>query len=181
VISIDLGTIEYFDDNTSQFAYEIGGIVRFEYSLKVVYDWESRWKKPFLKGGLTDKEMIDFYIMMALDPVKEQFLTADVQKILAEYITNQNTATTFSTGPDGQNINSGFNKGKVYTAEEIYALMFQAQIPLDFETRNLNRLLTILRIIAAYNNPPKKMSQQDILRQNAKLNAQRKAQMKTRG
>jgi hypothetical protein len=181
VISIDLGEIEYFNDTTNEFAYEKGGIVRFEYTLKVLYDWEGKWKKPFLKGGLTDNEMVDFYMTMALDPIEERFLTVGVQKILSEYIKNSNTATTFSSGPDGQSGNQGFNKGKMYTAEEIYALMFQAQIPLEFETRNLNRLLTILKIIAAYNNPPKKMSKQDILRQNAQINAQRKAQMKTRG
>jgi hypothetical protein len=181
MISIDLGTIEYFDDTKNEFSYDAGGIVRFEYTLKVVYDWESRWRKPFLKGGLTDRELIDFYMMMALDPIKEHFLTMDVQKILAEYIADQNTATTFSAGPEGQNGNAGFTRGKAYTAEELYALMFQAQIPLEFENRNLNRLLTILRIIASYNSPPKKMSQQDILRQNAALNAQRKAQLKTRG
>jgi hypothetical protein len=180
VISIDLGTIEYFDDSNNEFAYETGGIVRFEYSLKVVYDWESIWKKPFLKGGLTDEELVDFYMMMALDPIKVQFLTVDVQKILADYITNPSTATTFSEGPDGKS-NTFSNRAKTHTAEEIYALMFEAGIPLEFENRNLNRLMTVLKIIAAHNNPPKKMSQQDILRQNAQINAQRKARMRTRG
>ena len=180
-IAIDLGTIEYFDDHTSEFVYEQGGIVRFEYSLKVIYDWESKWRKPFLKGGLTDKEMVDFYKMMALDPISEQFLTIDVQKMIADYITDSHTATTFSTGPEGQNDTKLLNQGKVYTSEELYALMFQAQIPIDFENRNLNRLLVVLKIIAAHNNPPKKMSKQDILRQNSELNKQRREQLKTRG
>lgn len=176
MITIDLGTIEYFDSESNQFVYEKGGIVRFEYSLKVLYDWESKWLKPFLKGGLTNEETVDFYMTMALDPIEEKFLTSNVMNALAEYIKRSNTATTFYTGSDSQNGSS-----KVYTAEEIYALMFSAGVDLEFENRNLNRLLVILRIIASYNNPPKKMSTQEILRQNAQLNAQRKAKYKTRG
>lgn len=181
VITIDLGTIEYYDSKKNEFVYDEGGIVRFEYTLKVVYDWEAKWKKPFLKGDLTHDELIDFYVRMAMDPIDKKFITEDVMVALANYISDSSTATTFSTAGDSQNGNKGFNKAKIYTAEELYAMMFMNHIPLEFEDRNLNRLLTILRIIATYNNPPKKMSKQDILRQNASLNAQRKAQMKTRG
>lgn len=178
MITIDLGTIEYFDSNTNEFVYDEGGIVRFEYSLKVLYDWEGKWKKPFLKGNLTEEELVDFYMTMALDPIKEQFITNNVMNMLSNYIADSHTATTFTTTPDGQ---SGSAKSKVYTAEEIYALMSKDNIPLEFENRNLNRLLVILRIIATYNAPPKKMSKHDVMRQNASLNAQRKAQMKTKG
>lgn len=174
--------MEYFDDDNNEFIYEEGGVVRFEYSLKVLYDWEAKWRKPFLKGELTEEEMIDFYKMMALDPIDERFLSEDVMKLLADYIKDSNTATTFRTVQPGQNGNITTNNNpKIYTAEELYALMFSAGVPIDFETRNLNRLLIILRIIGSYNNPPKKMSKEDILRQNRALNDQRRAQMKTRG
>jgi hypothetical protein len=177
LISIDLGTIEYYNGN--EFVYEIGGIVRFEYTLKVVYDWEAKWRKPFLKGGLTDEETIDFYMRMALDPLKESFLTTDITSILAEYIADQSTATTFSEeGPDGKPKSTN---RKIYTSEELYALMFEAQVPLEWENRNLNRLMTILRIISIHNNPPKKMSNEEILRQNRELNAKRRELLKTRG
>ena len=181
MITIDLGTIEYYDGNTNQFVYEEGGLVRFEYTLKVVYDWESKWRKPFLKGESTEQEWTDFCLRMALDPIEEKFLTMDVKKILADYIKDSQTATTFSSPQNGQNGNNLSNKSKIYTAEELYALMFSAGVPIDFENRNLNRLLVVLKIIGSYNNPPQKMSKQDILKQNASLNAQRKAQMKTRG
>jgi hypothetical protein len=180
LISVDLGTIEYYDSNSNEFVYETGGIVRFEYTLRVVYDWEAKWKKPFLKGGLTEEETVDFYTMMALDPIKKTFLTGEVMSILSKYISDPQTATTFSQG--GQNDNQQSSKsGKIYTAEEVYALMFVAQVPLEWEDRNLNRLLTILRIISIYNNPPKKMSNEDIIKQNRELNAQRRAQLKTKG
>lgn len=181
MITIDLGLNEYYDGKDNKFVYEEGGVVRFEYSLKVIYDWESKWRKSFLKGDLTDKELIDFYMTMALDPIKEKFITTEVMETLSEYIGDSHTATTFSTTQEGQNGNTKYSVGKIYTAEELYALMFTSRIPIEFERRNLNRLLIILRIMASYNSPPKKMNKSDILKQNSQLNAARKAQMKTKG
>lgn len=181
MISIELGTFEYFDSENSEFSYEVGGTVRFEYTLKGVYEWESKWKKPFLKGELTERELIDFYMTMALDPIEEKFLTRDVMKKLSDYIKDTNTATTFSIHQEGQNGNNFTSKPKIYTSEELYALMFSAGVPIEFENRNLNRLLVVLRIISNYNSPKKKMSKHDILKQNASINAQRKAKMNTKG
>lgn len=180
MISIDLGQTEYYDGEKNEFVYEQVGIVRFEYSLKMIYDWEAVWKKPFLKGELTDEEVFDFYKRMALDPVKDEFLTTDVAEILAKYISDSHTATTFTSLEEG-NSKARNTKGKIYTAEELYALMFMSQIPIEFEHRNLNRLLVVLRIMSNYNEPTKKMSQQDVIKQNRTLNEQRKAQMKTKG
>ena len=178
MLTIHLGNIEYFDSKNNQFEYTEGGTVNFEYTLKVVYDWECKWRKPFLKGGLTEQELVDFYKMMAIETLDEKFLTTDVMIEIAEYIAKPNTATTFA---NHSTESSGPNKPTIYTAESIYAMMFSASIPIEFENRNLNRLLIILRIISSYNEPPKKMSKQEIFKQNASLNAQRKAQLKTKG
>lgn len=181
MISIDLGTLEYYDDNSNQFVYDEGGVVRFEYSLKAVYDWECKWKKPFLKGEINEEEILDFYMTMALDPIDEKFMTGEVMDKLSSYISDPNTATTFTTTDNSQNANKTSNKGKIYTAEELYALMIMSNIPLEFENRNLNRLLTILRIISSYNSPPKKMSKNEIYKQNAELNRQRREKLKSKG
>jgi len=178
MLTIDLGVVEYFDGYTNQFKYEEIGIVNFEYSLKVIYEWESKWKKPFLKGDLNQEETLDFYVTMALDPIDPKYISSEVMEELSRYISDSQTATTFSS-VSGTSTNGAVPKA--HTSEEIYALMFTAGVPLEFENRNLNRLLTVLKIISAYNNPPKKMSNQDILRQNAQLNAQRKAQLATKG
>lgn len=183
MLTIDLGTLEGYDSKENQFVYETGGIVRFEYSLKVLYDWEGRWKKAFLndKIDLTKEEIIDFYCRMALDPFDTKFLTKEVMDELSRYIADSNTATTFRS-VDGSNGGVKRNRaGKVYTAEEIYALMFSAGVPLEFEHRNLNRLLVILKVISINNSPPKKMSRADVLNQNAKLNAARRAKYNTKG
>lgn len=177
MITIELEDIEYYDDSNNEFIYDRGGTVRFEYSLKVVYDWEDKYRKPFLKGEFELEELDDFYMMMALDPIEERFMTDEVKNKLADYVKDPGTATTFSAGQNSNNSSSG----KVYTAEEIYALMFSAGVDISFENRNLNRLLVTLRIIATFNNPPKKMDRQEVLKQNSNLNRQRKAQMNTRG
>lgn len=181
MLTLDLGVIEYYDSKNNEFIYEEGGIVRFEYTLKVMYEWEGRWKKPFLKGELTNEELFDFYIRMAIDPIDPRFMTEKVMNVLSDYIGDSQTATVFSSGVEGQNGNKTSSKGKIYTAEEIYALMVMANVPLEFENRNLNRLLTMLKIISSYNSPPKKMSKSDIYKQNAQLNAARKRKLNTKG
>lgn len=180
MITIDLGTIEYYDEKSNQFEYAVGGIVRFEYSLKAVYDWEGKWNKPFLKRDERSyEEIVDFYMKMALDPIDERFMTESVMKTLSKYIGESHTATVFSSSQNGSNFSS---KAKFYTAEELYAIMFSDGVPLEFENRNLNRLMSILKIISINSNSqPKKMSNQDIMRQNAILNAQRKAKLKSKG
>lgn len=181
MLTINLEPLEYFNSKTQLFEYEEGGIVRFEYTLKVLYEWEAKWRKPFLKGEHTEEELMDLYLMMAIDPIDPRFITSSLTKRLADYISDTNTATTFTDHQGGQNGNISSKRAKVYTSEEIYALMFSSQIPLEFENRNLNRLLVILKIIASYNSEPKKMSKEDIMKQNSALNAQRRAKMKTRG
>lgn len=180
MLTMDLGTIEYFDGNSNEFVYDKVGVVRFEYSLKVLYDWEGKWKKPFLKGNLTDEELIDFYMMMALDPIKEEALTDDVMEELSRYIGDTPTATVFYSNTTSQNGNKTVSN-KTYTAEELYAMMITANVPIEFETRNLNRLLTVLRIISTYNNPPKKMTQAEVMQQNRELNRKRLEELKTKG
>lgn len=181
MITIKLGSNEYYDSESNKFVCEDGVMVRFEYSLKVLYDWEGKWRKPFLKGGLTDAEWFDFCMMMAIDPIEEKFMTNEVIEILSDYIKDSNTATVFGSNQQSQNGNNTSSKGKFYTSEELYALMITANVPIEFETRNLNRLLTILKIISSHNSPPKKMSKQDVYKQNASLNAQRKAKMNSKG
>jgi len=180
VLSIDLGTVEYYNPDTQEFEYEHKGVVRFQYTLKILYEWEGRWQKAFLDRNvdLTAEEIIDLYLRMAVDPIEASDLTEPVMKQIAEYIASPLTATRFRT-VEGKGTTA--KSGKVYTSEEIYALMFQAGIPIEFENKNLNRLMVILRIISNNNAPPKKMSRNDILRQNAKINAARKARLNTRG
>lgn len=181
MLIIDLGTTEYYNPATEEFEYEDKGILRFQYTLKILYEWEGRWQKAFLDQNvkLTADEIIDLYLRMAVDPIEKSDLTEPVMKRIAEYISRPTTATRFRT-VEGSG-RGGKKTGKIYTSEELYALMFEARIPLEFENKDLNRLMVILRIMSTNNSPPKKMSKADILRQNAKINASRKARFNTKG
>lgn len=180
MITIRIDTIEYYDEELNEFKLFPSKTVDFEYTLLAVAMWEAKWKTPFLSTKLDrfDERLIDFYIYMSeeknLDP---EYITEDVARILSEYISDPRTATTFNS----QNGNKTVGNSKTYTSEEIYAIMFMNQIPIEFENRNLNSLLLILKIISIYNTPPKKMSTNEVLRQNADLNAARKKQYNTRG
>lgn len=179
MLTLNLGVIEEFDDEKNEFEYHTGGIVRFEYSLRAVYDWEGKWKKPFLTSKLSAEEYLDFYKLMALDPIDDMFLTDDVIMEIVKYISDNHTATSFANHtPSKKGPSRG---GKHLTAEEIYANMFSAGVSLEFENRNLNRLFTILKVISAHNEQPKKMSKHDILKQNSSLNEQRKAMLNSKG
>ena len=180
VIEIDLGTLEYYDEESNEFQYKTGGIVQFEYSLKAMYEWEAKWGKAFLRGDYTTNELRDFFLRMALSPVDGKFLTHEVMEELSAYLADKNTATTFSELPSSQNENKS-NISKVYTSEEIYALMFMNQIPIELEHRNLNRLLVILRVISDYSQPKKKMTTTDVYDQNRRLNEERKKKYGTKG
>lgn len=175
MITINLGVIEEYDAQTNEFNKIEGGIVRFEYSLKVVYDWEGIWRKPFLNSKLTDEQYISLFKLMALDPLDERFINDELALTLVKYINDQSTATVFSNN-DKTN-----NSSKFITAEELYVTMFQAGFPLELENINLNRLMVMLRILSNKSEKPKKMSRQDVLRQNAELNRQRREALKTKG
>lgn len=94
---------------------------------------------------------------------------------ITEYINDPMTASTVSNlgGPRGG--------GGVITSELIYYWMIAYQVPVEFEKWHLNRLLMLLRICGAKNQSPKKMSQGEIVRRNAALNAARRAQLHSKG
>ncbi len=178
MITIDLGDLELYDEDNNEFIVEHGGVVEFEYSLKAVYDWEAMYKKPFLNNQHELHEWMTFYMLMANKPFDARLLTVDVMTRLSKYIDDPCTATTFADHSEG---GSAKSSQKIHTAESLYAMMTSAGIPLEFENRNLNRLLTMLRVISNSNTPEKKMSKSDIMKQNKELNEKRRQASKTKG
>lgn len=178
LLTIKTEEVELFDSDKGEFYSEPSKTIRFEHSLKAIYDWEGIWKKSFIKGELSPEEWLSYYKLMALDPIEYVDLTPEVIRQIATYVSDPQTATVFSTHGTGQN---GGNSGKTLTSEEIYDMMFAAKIPLEFETRNFNRLMTILRIHGTKRSEPKKMSKQDVMRQNKELNKMRKQNLQTKG
>lgn len=155
-------------------------ILQLEHSLVSLSKWESRWCKPFLSNnGLTNEESLDYIKCMTIskhvDPDVYNHLTKKNVDAVIEYINAPMTATTFSKDERGKH-----NK-EIVTSELIYYWMIAYNIPSEYQKWHLNRLLTLIRICSIKNAPPKKMSKGEIMRNNAALNAARRAKLHSKG
>ena len=187
MLRIVVSAEEEWDDEKEEFLPAIKPIeLHLEHSLVSLSKWESKWKKPFLSTYI-DKEMMKDYIKCMCinsvpDEVFDRISEQDKLKII-EYIDDPMTATWFSEDRNptaGPRRNARLN-GEIVTAEVVYYWMITAQIPFECQKWHFNRLITLIRVIDKKNNPPKKMSQKDIINQYSRLNAQRRAKYKTKG
>lgn len=155
--------------------------IMLEHSLVSISKWESKWCKAFLATkGKTAEEITDYVRCMTIsknvDPEVYNRLTMQNMKAINDYINAPMSATKFLEGGPGGKKNSD-----TVTSELIYYWMIAYNIPYEFERWHLNRLLTLVQICNAKNSDPKKMSQSEIMRRNAELNAKRRAQLGTKG
>lgn len=67
------------------------------------------------------------------------------------------------------------------TAELIYYWMISFNIPMECQKWHLNRLLTLIRVFNEKNQPKKKMSQQELYRQHAAINAANRKRFHSKG
>lgn len=171
---------ELFDEKNQKFIYlKKDTDIVVEHSLLSISKWESKYKRPFLdekKGMQTDAEILDYIRFMTITPQNPDpliYLSLSKKNIedIIEYINDPQTATWFS------NVDKNTPKPKsVLTNEVIYWEMIQYNLPIEIcQKWHLNRLLTLLRVCDAKSGDGKKMSKQDILARNSKLNAQRLA------
>ena len=59
--------------------------------------------------------------------------------------------------------------------------MVALQIPFECQKWHLNRLLTLIKVCNLRNEPPKKMTMSEVMARNAKLNAERRARLHSKG
>ena len=173
-------TPEEWDEINEEFIPPKTTTLKMEHSLVSISKWEAKWHKSFIHTKeLTNEETMDYIKFMTLnknvDPDVYNHLTDDNIKQIREYIDDPMTATTFGADKNTK------NNREIVTAELIYYWMIQLNIPVEFQKWHLNRLLTLIRVCNIKNQPPKKMSREEILNNYAQLNAARKAQMNTKG
>lgn len=157
-----------------------GATLQLEHSLISLSKWESKWCKPFLsQEDKTAEETVDYIKFMTLTqnvrPEVYEILTEENIKQINEYIGAPMTATTFSD--DGR---KKANREKI-TSELIYYWMIALNIPFECQKWHLNRLLTLVRVCNVKNEPPKKMSNREIMQRNAALNAARRKKLNSKG
>lgn len=171
---------ESWDPVKEEFVNEIAGELILMHSLISVSKWESKWKKSFFTNDKTPEEFLDYIKCMTINKnVSDHIyglLSRENLEEIGEYINDPMTATTINR----RNSRKG-GSGEITTSELIYCWMTQLQIPFECEKWHLNRLMTLIEVCSIKNEDPKKMSKRDTMRNNAALNAARRAKHKSRG
>ena len=169
----------YNDEKNEFFTICNGGVLQLEHSLLSIHKWEQKYHRAFLDNGATPKseEETKFYVKCMtinknVDPEIYNHLPSKCMLEIKQYIEDPMTATTIYEAKDD---NDQGGKVKVHTAESLYADMIQLNIPVEFNKWHLNSLLTLIRLCALRQNPPKKMSPQETAAHYAKLNKARRA------
>lgn len=180
-ISIKIPDTELWDPTKEEFIQVKGQTLTLEHSLLSVDKWESKWKKPYLSDEKKSAmEVLDYIRCMTLtknvNPFVYYAIPAEEFKRIDVYITDPMTATTFNNRKE-----SSGRKRDIITSEIIYWQMTQLNIPLEWEKRHLNKLLTLIQVAAIKSESPQKMSKADIARQNKALNAARRKKYNSRG
>lgn len=177
-ISIKVPGIESFDEDTEEFVYSEDTVLVLEHSLVSLSKWEQTFHKPFLgKDNKSAEETIAYIHAMCLDENVDgaiflRLTEKNVEDINA-YIEDPMTATTFSNIP-------GAPSRELITNEIIRYWMVSFQIPLEYETRHLNQLFTLVKVINEKNKPDKH-KQKMTAAQRHELNKQRQKQYGTSG
>lgn len=192
MLVIKIPASEYYNNETNEFVNMPEYTLHMEHSLVSISKWEAEFEKPFLDETTerTTEETLSYIKYMTLeqnipDIVYKTLSTENLKKINA-YIEKKMTATWFREDNNKKpSKNRGpFKRGEVITSELIYFWMIELNVPVDFQKWHINRLLTLIRVCNEKHkeaNGDNKMSKKDIIARNKKLNAQRRAKMKTRG
>lgn len=180
MLQITIPAVEQWDEVNQEFVNLKEQTLQLEHSLVSISKWESKWNKAFLSSKEKSvEETIDYVRCMTLTknvkPEIYNFLTADNLSEINRYIDAPMTATYFM---EDESKSGG---RETITSELIYYWMIVLNIPFECQKWHLNRLLTLVKVCNIKNAPPKRKSKQDIMRRNAKLNAERRKKMHSKG
>lgn len=187
MLNLEVAETEYFNDEINEFVKIKPCELQLEHSLISVSKWESKWTKPYLKeDDKTREELLDYIRCMVItknfDPNFVYALTSEQLTEISNYINTSQTATWFSDHENSEfNRRNGKGDSGVITSEVLYYLMVATQIPFECQKWHLSRLLTLIKVYQEKNKEHEKMSKQDILARNAKLNAARRKALNSKG
>lgn len=160
---------------------ETSVVLQFEHSLLALSKWEAKTKKAFLASReKTPTEMLDYFRCMLTSPEHDPNviyrLSPQQLDELANYINDEQTATPMV--PDETKKKSG----QITTSEVIYGWLVALKINFHpTETWHLNRLMMLIQVVQANNEPPKKVNKAKALTDWAKMNAANRERFKSKG
>ena len=175
MLEIDFPGKELYSNQLNEFYTVKPCHLQLEHSLISLSEWESKWKKPFYrdKGQMSRNEFLDYIRCMTItkgvDPMLYQALSREDIQLIQNYIDDPMTATWFAKDDKNSKISKD-----VITAEIVYYWMIINNIPFECRKWHLNRLLTLIKVCSIKNAGEKKMSQQDVMKQNHQLNKARR-------
>ena len=180
MLQITIPAKELWDDINLEFINVKKHTLQLEHSLVSISKWESKWCKPFFsKQEKSYEETIDYIKCMTLtqnvQPEVYRCLTQQNVKEITDYIEAPMTATTFSDNSTKK------GRNETITSELIYYWMTALNIPMECQKWHINRLFTLIRVCEIKNQPEKKVSSAERINQYAKLNAERRAKMNSKG
>lgn len=177
MLTLKIEDEELYDDRTNQFTtIHSNGYYHFEHSLKAVAKWESMYCKPFLDDSEKSfKELRMYCAYMCREDIDIRLITDPVIMEITGYIRKVPSATSIKDGPTPAS-NS-------YTSSElIYAIMAEFGIPFDCDEWNLYRLINLIKIMQDRANPDKKkVPVNQILKDNARINEERRKALHSKG
>lgn len=165
-----------YDESSETFREVGGGVYYLEHSLYTIAKWEQKYNIPFLRNNprKTNEQMLDYFKMMTsskdFDPLQ---LTPRHIEEITNYMIAPMSATTIASRDSGP--------AQLQTADTLYANLFMAGMAIECEHWHFNRFIKTLEVISEKNSPAKKMTHAEIREQNIRLNAQRKAELNTKG
>ena len=180
MLTITVPETELFDEEKQEFITLDSVILELEHSLVSLSKWESKFEKPFLgKDEKTKEDILEYIKVMILttnvpDNITLRFTQQNFEDINS-YIDSAQSATTFGEMPKTR------GSGEIITSELIYYWMVAFTIPFECETWHLNRLFSLIRICNLKNAKPKKMSKTAVAQKYRDLNAQRRAELGSKG
>ena len=179
MLPITIPDTELWDEQNKRFIEVKAQTLKLEHSLVSLSKWESKWHKSFLHTEKTEEELLDYIKFMTLtqnvDPNVYLCLNLNHINKIRDYINNPMTATTVNENKNGK------KNREIVTSEVIYYWMIALNIPFECQKWHLNRLITLVKVCNAKNEPPKKRSKREIMEQNAAINAARRKRLNTKG
>lgn len=160
--------------------------ILLEHSLLSLSLWEQEYEKPFFipqgsKEERTQPEMVRYFELMCVNREDRHLVRlVDPSELtrIVEYIHRGRTATVV------RDIGKSSGSREHVTSELIYYWLVAFRIPFEVETWHLNRLLTLVRVCAAKQEKPKKMTPKERMsraQSMREINEQRLAAKKSGG